>query len=392
MAANSVDLDTETKLTHSFSVQADIETAWNVGLIVGASGSGKTTLAKEIFGEDCFSIEIDFNLPVIEQFPREWTYEQCQKALIGIGLTSVPCWIRPMRTLSNGQQHRAIAALSMAQDRDFVTDEWTSVVDRTVAKAMSVCLGKYARRTNRKVVAVSCHYDILEWLDPDWMIDCNKAEYIDRRLLRRGERTEKLEFEIRSLPDGKSWRYFSQYHYLSSKLTRGLVRYFGLFHEGEQIGFQAFANYTPQRKNRKTLMHFNRTVIHPDYVGLGLGSKMIELTAWIMQMAGFEVWGKFSSAPVANALSKSSNWKLRSVTRFTAAPKIGSTINRQTGYRNAVKQYSYQFHPERLPAGTSLVKQTQPDKLTGNMSDIAQSAEFQQRCIEPSIETQNNHD
>lgn len=342
MAANSLDIDVKAKSKHELNIEADLETDWNVGLIVGASGSGKTTLAKEIFGENCFDFEVDYSLPVLEQFPEDWAYEQCQQALNGIGLSQVPCWIRPMNTLSNGQKTRAISALMLARKDDFVVDEWTSVVDRTVAKSMSVCLGKHARKNKKQIVAVSCHYDVYEWLNPDWIIDCNKSEYIDRRLLWRDyERKEKLEFEIRAI-GRESWKFFSKYHYLSEKLPGGHIKLFGLFHGEDQIGFQCFANYTPKRKGQTMKMHSNRTVIHPDYVGLGLGMKLIEITSRIMSES-YDVWAKFSSVPVAKAFEKSNNWRLIDVKRFTNPG--GGSIKRVTGYRNGIKTYSYHYEP-----------------------------------------------
>lgn len=111
-AANSVDLDLAKKLTHHFRISADLESPYNVGLIVGASGSGKTTLAKHVFGD--FSELLDPNRPVIEQFPKEYSYEQCSAALVGAGLAQVPCWVRPAGTLSNGQKARAEIALQLA--------------------------------------------------------------------------------------------------------------------------------------------------------------------------------------------------------------------------------------------------------------------------------------
>jgi energy-coupling factor transporter ATP-binding protein EcfA2 len=342
MAANSLDIDVKKKSVHELNIKADLQSPWNMGLIVGASGSGKTTLARQIFGDDCFDFDVDDTKPVLEQFPEDWNYEQCQNALNGIGLSQVPCWIRPMYTLSNGQKTRAIAALQLAKQNDFVVDEWTSVVDRTVAKSMSHCLQKHARTTQRRVVAVSCHYDVLEWLNPDWVLDCNKGEYIDRRLLRQSfKRTEQLQFDIRTI-GRESWKYFSKYHYLSDQLPGGVIKLFGLFHGNDQIGFQCFANYTPCRKGDKMKMHSNRTVIHPDYVGLGLGMRLIELTSHIMHKDDFDVWAKFSSVPVARAFEKSKNWKLCNVSRFT--PKGGKDF-RQTGFRNAVKTYSYHFEP-----------------------------------------------
>jgi len=343
MAAQSVDFDPKSKSTHTFTVTADLFTPWSVGLIVGASGSGKTSLAKTIFGEDCFDFAIDETKAIIDQFPDYMNYSDCQAALMGVGLTQVPCWIRPVFTLSNGQKSRAIAALQMAKNESFVVDEWTSVVDRTVAKAMSNCLQKHARRINKKICAVSCHYDVLEWLNPDWVIDCNKQQYIDRRSLWRNfKRPEQLEFTIREI-DSASWKYFSKYHYLSDKIPGGKTAFFGLFHQAEQIGFQCFANYTPHRdKMQKMQMHSNRTVIHPDYVGLGLGIKLINLTSQIMHNRGFDVRAKFSSVPVAKAFEKTKEWKLQTVQRFTGKPNIGV---RQTGFRNAVKTYSYSYRP-----------------------------------------------
>jgi len=149
-AANSLDINLEQKLTHHFSVEADLDTMFHVGLVVGASGSGKTTLTKNIWGEDCFVEMLRPDVPVIDQFPQSWDYEERQKALTGVGLTSVPCWIRPAFTLSNGQKARAEIALQMSRPRadgTIVVDEWTSVVDRTVAKVMSHCIAKHARNS-----------------------------------------------------------------------------------------------------------------------------------------------------------------------------------------------------------------------------------------------------
>ena len=50
-----------------------------------------------------------------------------------------------------------------------VVDEFTSVVDRTVAQIGSAALVRAVRRRNQKFVAVTCHYDVIDWLDPDWV-------------------------------------------------------------------------------------------------------------------------------------------------------------------------------------------------------------------------------
>ena len=180
LACDSLDIDAEKKSIHHLKIEKiDIPKDWNIGLIYGASGSGKTTLARNIFGENIFKNTLNDDEPILNQLPQEMNYDECANILNGIGLTSVPCWIRPVKTLSNGQRARAEAALLMTSNEGIVViDEWTSVVDRTVAKAMSHCIQKFARKQKKQIIILSCHYDILEWVKPDWMIDCNKQEFI----------------------------------------------------------------------------------------------------------------------------------------------------------------------------------------------------------------------
>jgi len=346
-AANSLDIDTEKKSIHHLKIMADIESPYNVGLIIGASGSGKTTLAKEIFGDDIFKNDLKDNLPIIEQFPDHMTYDECATLLNGVGLTSVTCWIRPVYTLSNGQKSRAEIAILLANEKNEITaiDEWTSVVDRTVAKVMSHCVQKMIRRTGKQIVLNSCHYDVIEWLNPDWIIDCNEQTFIDRRSLWQNfKRKEKLKFEIKKC-DRKTWSMFSKYHYLSEKLPGGIIETFGLYLNDKQIGFQCFANYTPHtNKKKKMQMHSNRTVVHPDYAGLGLGIHIINETSSIMMAKNYDVRAKFSSTPVYKAFKHHADkWKLIDISRAITPNKYKKgEINRTVG-RTKVKTYSFIF-------------------------------------------------
>jgi ABC-type Mn2+/Zn2+ transport system ATPase subunit len=349
-AANSLDIDASKKAEHRLTVTADVESSYNVGLIVGASGSGKTTLAKKVWGEDCFRELLDPAQPVIDQFPEEFTYDECAAMLAGVGLTSVVCWIRPAVTLSNGQRARAECALQMARQAQagevVVIDEWTSVVDRTVAKVMSHCIAKHARKTNKRIVLASCHYDVVDWLNPDWIIDCNKQSYVDRRsLCRSWERSEKLQFDIREVGT-ETWRYFSKYHYLSENLPGGVIKTFGLFNGDDQIGFQCFANYVPWRDKMQPMkMHSNRTVIHPDYAGLGMGIALINATSEVMVKRGFDVRAKFSSAPIYLSMKRQACWKLQSIERKTKTV-VGGNMLRRSGFREDVKTYSFKYIPQ----------------------------------------------
>ena len=347
-ASQSVDLPIDQKLVHNLSVKADIHTDFNVGLIIGASGSGKTTLAKEMFGPACFDELLDLKKPVIEQFRKSMSYEECVAALTGIGLSQVPCWVKPAGALSNGQKARAEAALQMCTLRPFVViDEFTSVVDRNVAKVMAHCVQRFARKFEKKIVLVSCHYDVFEWLNPDWVIDCNDESYLDRRLERREyKRKEQMQFQIAKC-HRNTWRNFSKYHYLSDRLAGGHIECFGIYLDNKQVGFQCFANYVPHRKGTKKIMHSNRTVVHPDYVGFGLGMKVIDLTSQYMHEQGFLVQAKFSALPVYYAMKKHKNWRLTAVSNNTQESQFipGGNSKRKSGFRQKTKTFSFKFIP-----------------------------------------------
>ena len=50
-----------------------------------------------------------------------------------------------------------------------VFDEFTSVVDREIAKVSAFAISKAVRRSQKKFIAVTCHYGVVDWLDPDWV-------------------------------------------------------------------------------------------------------------------------------------------------------------------------------------------------------------------------------
>lgn len=347
MACDSLDIDIKKKSIHHLKIEnVIIPETWNIGLVYGASGSGKTTLAKTIFGDSVFTSSISEDEPIINQFPKEYTYEQCAAILSGIGLNSVPCWVRPVKTLSNGQRARAEAALMMVKnDGIILIDEWTSVVDRTVAKAMSHCLQKFARKNNKQIILLSCHYDVLEWLIPDWLIDCNEQKFN----LKQNEnffftKREQLQFDIKEI-GRESWRYFSKYHYLSERLPGGSIHLYGLFIGDKQIGFQCFANYTPDAKGKKRIYHSNRTVIHPDYQGLGLGIKLINETSRLLSIkTKCNIMAKFSAMPVYKAMKKQAQWKFLKTSRLMTKMKTGGNMERKSGYRElGVKCFHFKY-------------------------------------------------
>ena len=146
----------------------DIPENWNVGLIYGGSGTGKTTMIKELFPE---AIIEDFSWgenSFIDDFDKNIPFDQISKTLYAVGLGSVPSWLRPFKVLSNGEKMRVTLARGLLERDFFVFDEFTSVVDRQVAKVCSLAISRYCKKNKKKFLAVSCHKDVIEWLEPDW--------------------------------------------------------------------------------------------------------------------------------------------------------------------------------------------------------------------------------
>jgi ABC-type lipoprotein export system ATPase subunit/GNAT superfamily N-acetyltransferase len=346
-AANSVDLNTQEKAIHELSIRTDLKT-YSIGLILGASGSGKTTLAKKIFGDDIFDFKWDESKCILDLLPEALTYDECAEMLNGIGLTAIPCWIKPIYTLSNGQKARAEAVYKMAISDKIVLDEWTSVVDRNVAKVMSHCVQKFARRRNKTITLLSCHYDVVEWLDPDWIIDCNSSRFVDRRLLSEGERKrkEQIKFEVREVSN-TAWQIFSKYHYLSKNLSGGKNWFFGLFIDNAIVGFCAFSNYIPTRPGNVPIYHSNRVVVHPDYVGFGLGLKLVNIGCEELRRifhGRVDLRATFSSEAMYRLRMKDKKWKLVDAKRKIGKhPPPGKTMDRKTGFRENVKLFTFLY-------------------------------------------------
>jgi hypothetical protein len=90
-----------------------------------------------------------------------------------------------------------------------VVDEFTSVVDRQVAKIGSHAVQKHIRKCGKKFVAVTCHYDVFEWLQPDWVLEPATMSFQWRSLQRRPD----LAIEV-SRVDHAAWKLFAPFHYL----------------------------------------------------------------------------------------------------------------------------------------------------------------------------------
>ena len=264
--------DIQNKYESNVIVEANLEHLpkdWNIGVVYGGSGTGKTTILKNYFKKEMDKSYFDNSKSLISNFdwlePKEATF-----LLSAMGLSSVPTWLRPFNTLSNGEQYRANLAYivgSAKENEVILIDEYTSVVDRDVAKAMSNALQKYIRRTNKRIVLASCHFDIMEWLQPDWIYSPSKGRLEIASQLRQ----PKIELSIFRCRY-ETWNLFKQHHYLSEELNLA-AKCFVITLNDKPCAFVAILpmpSGTIQNAYR-----ISRIVVLPDFQGLGIGIKIL---------------------------------------------------------------------------------------------------------------------
>lgn len=171
--------DFDVKAEHAsehFRGGIEIPDKWQIGVIVGASGTGKTTIAKELFNQELYVNKPYTHKSVIDDMPEQCSVDEIEQMFYAVGFGSVPSWLKPYKVLSNGEKMRVNMARALLE-RDFVVfDEYTSVVDRNVAQVASMAIAKAIRKTSKRFIAVTCHYDIIEWLQPDWIFNTDTMQ------------------------------------------------------------------------------------------------------------------------------------------------------------------------------------------------------------------------
>jgi ABC-type ATPase with predicted acetyltransferase domain len=172
----------DVKLEKHFRGSLPIENFdWQVGVIVGRSGSGKTSIAKQLFlGAYIKGFEYSHKC-VLDDFPGEIETSEITRMLCSVGFASPPDWLKSYDCLSQGEKMRVDIARALCLSQPLIVfDEFTSVVDREIAKVSAYAIGKAVRRSKKKFIAVTCHYDVVDWLDPDWVFSTDTMEF-DRK-------------------------------------------------------------------------------------------------------------------------------------------------------------------------------------------------------------------
>ena len=292
---------------------------FGLGLIVGASGSGKSTLLQS-FGVEVVPRWCD-DKAIVSHFDNA---VDAVERLGAVGLNSIPSWMRPYHVLSTGEKFRA--DLSRKLKSGAVIDEFTSVVDRAVAKSCSRALNRYVTNKGLEgIVVASCHRDIIEWLEPDWVFDT------DTGVMSVG-RCQRPSIEIKLFPCSKEvWTTFSHHHYLDGNLNRSSRCWLATWN-GTPVGFTAVIAFPSGNWSNGWRGH--RTVILPDYQGLGIGNRVSDATGEMVLSWGGRYFSKTSHPRMGGYRNASAKWRATSKNGVRRKDYASGRISKESKHKH----------------------------------------------------------
>lgn len=326
MISTTVDMDPiSTELAQAFDYEwngtttfepwpvPDLPAHYSLGVIAGPSGTGKTLLLNHFGTPE--PITWQPHRSIASHFPSP---AQARERLTAVGLNSIPVWMRPYNILSVGEAFRADLARRL-QSRA-VIDEYTSVVDRNVAKAASVAIRRYIRKHSLSHITIAtCHTDVVRWLEPDWFFNTVSGSVEDWRSLRR----QRIHLTIHRCRY-TAWPAFAPHHYLTAKLHKQAQCYIA-FWDSQPVGFVAVLAFPHPRFRGAFREH--RLVILPDFQGLGLGPRLSDSIAQLYHQQGRRYYSRTAHPRLGAYRNSSPLWqRTNSSERRQDPEKVITTI------------------------------------------------------------------
>jgi hypothetical protein len=325
---------------------------WQIGLIVGPSGSGKSTVARRAFQNHFYE---GFDWPrdqaVVDCF-GDVPVRSVVDLFTAVGFGSPPSWVKPYHVLSNGERFRCDLARALSaglgtgdwglpefqipvcssQPPLVVFDEFTSVVDRNVAKVCSAAIGKGIRCGHLpcRFVAVTCHYDVADWLAPDWILEMATSKLQWRHL-----RRPPIELAIHRCRMA-AWQLFKRHHYLNGALAPAARCYLTTWN-GIPVNFCATVPVITRKSHRR----FTRIVTLPDFQGIGIGMRAVAAVAEIHRADGHRINVTSSHPALIRHCRKSPLWKTVDVKKSGGTPHTAKFPKYRSAAGRAVVSFEY---------------------------------------------------
>jgi ABC-type lipoprotein export system ATPase subunit len=181
------DLNDE-EIVETFTGEIYLTSNWTVGAIVGPSGSGKTQILRHLWPSQCDKRYRWSAASFVDDF-KAGDDDRLFSLLHRVGMGSIPSWLKSYSVLSMGERMRVDLARQLWEGEDIVVcDEFTSTVDRQIARIACVAVRKAIAQSGKRLIVASCHSDFLPWLKPDWLF--STTEMKQSKKVGRGSRCD----------------------------------------------------------------------------------------------------------------------------------------------------------------------------------------------------------
>lgn len=131
-----------------------------------------------------------------------------------------------------------------------------------------MAFAKAWRRGAGKAVLLSCHYDILDWVEPDWIFDTANGKFERAKAGRRLRRRPPITFELWET-DRHQWSAFEPHHYL--KLPHMIAATYYVATAGDQLVAHVAVGTRPGMAEARAC----RLVVMPEWQGAGIGLRFL---------------------------------------------------------------------------------------------------------------------
>lgn len=265
---------------------------------LGPSGSGKSSLLRAAAGQLSDAVWLDRlelgDALVIDGLAL--AAEAAFELLTRCGLGEPRLMLRTPDELSDGERFRyRLARAAALQPAWLVADEFTAILDRTLAKVVAFNLRRLARRKGFGCLLATTHEDFLEDLRPDLIVRCDltgqpTVERRERQPAAPISFADELQKVIGTPAD---WPQFARWHYRGHSVA--CIRFVTVLRHGDRpVGICVFAAPARSLRGRNRffglsgqwsraqlqaqsaqLVTLSRVVLHPTYRGAGLASAFI---------------------------------------------------------------------------------------------------------------------
>lgn len=245
-----------------------------VTLITGESGCGKSTLLRELGKTPSECSLADESLPLhLWGLKYNKTENDTLHTLCSCGLSDASLFILRYNQLSDSQKYRAkIADCLLSEARELILDEFLATLDRDAACAIAFLVQKLVRKKNLPSIFVTSHTDLEPYLMPDLVIKGTAfPSHWTSYSTQYTTPFQDIRFEF---ADKEFYRQctLGDLHY-KGKYTGGVKEIVVAKYRDKPVGI-LLSVY--QKINGEEGRRISRVVIHPNYRGIGIGSKIVQ--------------------------------------------------------------------------------------------------------------------